>query len=71
MRLDRVAERKVCVHLVAIPPALAYPREIAPLTQLSDDSLRRTLRDPHPLRHLAQANPWLTCDAQEHVGVIA
>ena len=71
VRLDRVAEREVAVHLVPITPALAHAGEITSLVQVGDDALHRTLGDPDSLRHLAQADLRVARDAEQHVGVIA
>jgi hypothetical protein len=64
VRLDRMPQRAVQVHLVAIPPPLARAREVTSLLEVGHDPLDGPLGDPHPMCHLSEAHLGLSCDAE-------
>ena len=64
VRLDRMPQRAVQVHLVAIPPPLAQAREVTSLLEVGHDPLDGPLGDPHPMCHLSEAHLGLFCDAE-------
>jgi Transposase IS66 family len=64
VRLDRMSQRAVQVHLVAIPPPLARAREVTSFLEVGHDPLDGPLGDPHPMCHLSEAHLGLFCDAE-------
>src|SRR5262249_2644716 len=68
---DRMPQRAVQMHLVAIPPPLTRAREVTSLLEVGHDPLDGPHGDPHPICHLSEAHPGLSRDAEQHVGVVA
>ncbi len=71
VRLDRMRQRAVQVHLVAIPPPLARAREVTSFFEIGDDALHGPLGDPDSGCDFMQSNLRLLRDANQNVGVIA
>jgi hypothetical protein len=67
---DRMTERQVVVDLVAVPPALPEPLDVARLFEIGHDPLHRTLGDADEIGDVAHAHLRLPGDAEEHVGVV-
>ena len=65
-----MAQRQVAVHLVVVAASLALAADVAGLDELGDDPLRRALGDPDLGRDVAQADPRVARDAQQHVRVV-
>lgn len=68
--LDRVAQRQVLIHLVVGSASVARSDDDTGLLQLSKNSLHCTLGDAYSLRDFADANVWVSHDADQDVSVI-
>jgi hypothetical protein len=57
------------IEYVVVPPPLALAVDVAGLHKLRDDSLSRSLRNPHRLGDIAQAHARVALQAEEHLSV--
>jgi len=57
------------VKCVPVPPALAFPHDIARVDEIRDDALRRPFCYPHSLGNVAKPRVGIALDAEEHLGV--
>ena len=70
MTLNRVAQRMMTMHDVRVSPAVALTGDKAGGLELGHDPLHRTLRDPDPVRDVAETDLRILGEAEENVGVI-
>lgn len=70
VREEGMAEAGVPVDLVAVTAALLDPDEKALGNEVSDDLLRGPLADAHLVSDLADPNPRVARDAEQHVAVV-
>ena len=56
MRLDRVPQRQLTVHLVAVATANALALDVVARLKVRDDPLHGTLGDSNLLRHVTQSD---------------
>ena len=57
------------IEVVVVPPPLALAVDVAGLHKVRDDSLSRSLRDPHGLGYIAQTHTGVALQAEEHLSV--
>lgn len=68
--LERMAQGKIRVELVAVAASLAGALQISGVDEVGDDALRGALGDPHALSDVAVTNALVARHAQQHVSVI-
>lgn len=70
VREERMAEAGVPVDLVPVTAALLDPHEKALSDEIREDLLRGPLADAHLVSDLADPNPRVASDAEQHVAVV-
>lgn len=70
MALDRVAEWKIPVHLVAVPAALSNPIDVSRRLELRNDALDGPLGDPYPLGNVTHPSLRILNQAKQDMGMV-
>jgi hypothetical protein len=70
LRREGVMQRKLGIHLVDVSPATSLANDVAVLDQLGDDPMGASLRDPHRLGDITQANAGVVRDAEQDLSVV-
>lgn len=70
VRLQRMPQRTVQLHLVAVPPALALLFDHTGCLQFRQDALHRALGDSHLRGKVADAEGGIVHEADDDVGVV-
>ena len=67
---EGVMQRELGIDLVDVSPATSLANDVAVLDQLRDDAMGASLRDPHGLSDVTQANAGVVGNAQHDLSVI-
>ena len=67
---EGVVQRELGIDLVDVSPATSLANDVAVLDQLRDDAMCASLRDPHGLSDITQANPGVVGNAEHDLSVV-
>jgi len=63
-------QRRERVDVIVVATAPPLERQIPGISQVSDDTLHRTLGDPHPVRKVSHTHRRITDNADQYVAVV-
>jgi hypothetical protein len=67
---SRFGQRDVSLYLVTVPPAVFRLHHVPGQREVGNDAVGRSLGDVQAGGDVAQSQPWVTGDAQQHAGVV-
>jgi hypothetical protein len=67
---EGVMQRELGIDLVDVSPATSLANDVAVLDQFRDDAMCASLRDPHGLSDITQANAGVVGNAEHDLSVV-
>jgi hypothetical protein len=67
---EGVMERELGIDVVDVSPSTSLANDVAVLDQLRDDAMCASLRDPHGLSDITQANAGVVGNAEHDLSVV-